>query len=107
YIETQKIGNIDATKLTEEEQAELINKSRDLVKGMVEQLLGKGSFEPLYKDAGESTYNMLEFIDFVITLVNKKYEKKLKEKREKYTKHKKNIQRQKHYNHNNNQRKRK
>lgn len=81
----QAIAKIDTTKLNETEIVDLEKEASDLLQNVIDQILGAGSFETIYKELGENTFNVAKFVEYLFEIL----EEKLKESKliaaQKYT----------------------
>lgn len=84
YKETQRIGEIEKDNLTPEENKQLFLDAKNLIKDLIEMLLGSGTFEPLYKLAGESTEVMIELVNEIADIVNERTNKMKEARKAKY-----------------------
>lgn len=85
YMKSQDIQSVDVSKLTGPEQANQFNEMRELTKGVTEELLGEGTFEPLYEKSGKSLINMVEVLNFLAEHVSEKLSKLKEKELKKYT----------------------
>lgn len=84
YTETQKIDKVDVTKISAKEQEELLGDIQKLNKGIIEELLGEGSYSVIYDAAGGSTSNVIDVIYYLSEVIGE-WDEKLRSKRaEKY-----------------------
>lgn len=84
YKESQRIKAIDVKDLSAERQTGLFTEMQDLVKRVVEELLGKESYADLYKASGNSLINMLELIQYLGEVIQEKTEKINEGRKKKY-----------------------
>jgi hypothetical protein len=88
YEKSQELQK-EIDKSTVENQEELFDQTLELVKGLIDQLLGSGSFDELYEKSGKSLINMMDLIAFLSEVVAEKAEKAKDERLNKYVKNKK------------------
>lgn len=84
YVEAKRLNEIDTSGMDVAEQEETFNEMIALTKSLVEELLGKGSFEFLYEASGKSMFNMLDAIEYLSEIVGDKLERTQRERKEKY-----------------------
>lgn len=72
YKESQRIKAIDTKDMAPEKQRELFEEMQDLVKSVVEELLGKGTYADLYKASGNSLINILELVTYLGEIIEEK-----------------------------------
>lgn len=89
HKESQRIKAIKAEDLPAEEQRGLFGEMQDLVKNVVEELLGKGSYAELYAASGNSIINMLELVTYLGEVINEKTQKINEGRKKKYIVNKK------------------
>jgi hypothetical protein len=90
-IHTKKaneLKTVDESNLTSEEQELYFQKAKNLMKDTVEKLFGEGTFEEIYKAAGESTLNMAELFECVTEIMNEVINRKKETKINSYLKKK-------------------
>jgi hypothetical protein len=88
HVKSQELSDkID--KATPEIQEILFDQTLQLVKELLDQLLGSGSFDELYEKSGKSLINMMDLIAFLSEVVVEKADKAKNERLEKYVKNKK------------------
>lgn len=75
YIESQKLTKPNVNELTQAEQIELFNKSRDLAKRTTDAILGAGAFEYLYEQSGNSLMNMIDVLAFLGDIIVERLDK--------------------------------
>lgn len=92
YHESRKNQEIDVTKLTQEEQLEVFNHSQEILKKLVENILGEGAYAPIYEASGRSTMEMLDLAEYLSEIIGEKMETVKKTKNDKYLKNKKKKQ---------------
>lgn len=94
-IKFEEIQKIDAEKATPEEADALLDQSRELLREVIDGILGAGSFKKIYKTLGESVSNAADFTVYLFDLIETKY-KEQKEKQDKkraeYTRTKKKAE---------------
>jgi hypothetical protein len=73
-MEFQKAINKDVNT-TDEEQEEMLEKSKQMTKEIIDSLLGKNKFEIIYEQSGRSLMNVLELVSFLGDVVKEKTEK--------------------------------
>lgn len=84
YKESQRIKAIDTKELPSEKQRDLFGEMQDLVKNVVEELLGKGTYADLYEASGHSLINMLELVTYLGEAINEKTQKINEDRKKKY-----------------------
>lgn len=84
YEETKRINAVDVSKLSVEKQSEMFGEMQELVKGVVNELLGRGSYETLYDASGKSLMNMIEMIEYLSEVVGDKTQKIREGRKKKY-----------------------
>lgn len=89
YKESKRLSAIDASKLDPEKQEELFREMQGLTKSIVEELLGKDTYDPLYETAGNSLINIIEMVEYLSEIVGEKSEKIREDKKKKYIVNKK------------------
>lgn len=89
YKESQRLGEIDTNKLSIEEQQKIFDETLEIVKKVVEKLLGAGSFEKLYAASGGSVMNMIDLVNYLGEVFQEKLNNAKQKKRVEYLKHKK------------------
>lgn len=89
YKDSRRFEKINVEELEVEEQAKVLDDALAMVKKITESLLGKGTFEELYKKSGKSINNMIDLIDYLADIVEQKLKSNSEKKRNKYLKHKK------------------
>src|SRR5690606_38405431 len=81
----QEIAKIDTTKLDEKGVQSLEKEASDLLQSVIDQILGAGSYDSIYKELGENTFNVAKFVEYLFDIL----EEKLKESKliasQKYT----------------------
>ena len=80
-----KQKNEELSKLAENE-AEFIEKAREITKDIIDTILGNGSFDVIYIESGKSLFNISELIEYLAEIIGEKVESVRKEKRKKYVK---------------------
>lgn len=74
-----QIDNIE--EMSVKDQEKVIDKQKVLIGGMIDTILGEGSFDKLYEASGRSVLGITELIDYLSTIIadklktskNKKY----------------------------------
>lgn len=89
YTETKAINEIDTSELTPNEQIDTFKKMQEITKGIVEELLGEGSYSRLYEASGKSLMNIIEMVEYLSDIVGEKSEKLRADKKKKYLVNKK------------------
>ena len=84
YQESKRLNQIDETKLTTNEQLDLFEDMKKMVKDILEILLGEGSFEELYEASDRSLINMMDVIMYLSEVVEEKMQNIRDKKKEKY-----------------------
>ena len=72
--EVKELDKLDADKMTEQEALEGMERQKAAIVTMIEGLFGEGTFEPLYKKAGESVFNMARLLSYITQLLTEKSE---------------------------------
>jgi len=84
--EYEKIEGVDFENLTHEEQLQSYDEAYNLVKESLDMLLGKGSFEELYKASGKSLENISELLAFIFEIVAERLQQTKEKQKSKYVK---------------------
>lgn len=80
-----ELDKVEAKKIDDPDQVEeFMNEAKALVKKAIELFFGEGEFERLYKDCGESLYNVLLVIEGVQEFLNEYQVDQKTKQREKY-----------------------
>jgi|HigsolmetaAR203D_1030402.scaffolds.fasta_scaffold47345_2 hypothetical protein len=88
YKEAQQISEADFEKMPIEEQTDLLEKQKKTMKKLTETLLGEGTFDKLYEQAGRSTANFVKFLMFIGDIYEEKTDSLKSDARKKYVKKK-------------------
>jgi len=86
YNEANKISNIDTDGATTAEQHEVFDKTKSLIKSLLDQLLGEGSFDKLYDQSGGSLMNLIDLIYELADIIKEQSDKRFEDKKNKYIK---------------------
>lgn len=89
--DVQELLNVDETKLTKEEREKQFEKVKQLVRNVIDMLLGGGSFDELYEKSGRSIINMYDLVEFLAEIVNERSAQNREEKRQQYVKPKRRV----------------
>lgn len=89
--EVQEFLNVDETKLTKEEREKHFEKGKQLVRDVIDMLLGEGSFNELYEKSGRSIVNMYDLAWYLVGIVNERNARNREEKRQQYVKSKRRV----------------
>lgn len=89
YQAAKKFEDVDTSNLSKEEENKYFDDSLNLVKSLVEKLLGEGTFDKTYEDSGRSLLNMVDMITFLSDVIGDKMKSVRDEKYQKYVKNKK------------------
>lgn len=84
YKESKRIKAIDVKSLPAEKQEALFTEMQDLVKNVVEELLGNGTYADLYKASGNSLINMLELMQYLGEVIQEKTQQINEGRKKKY-----------------------
>lgn len=91
--DVQELLNVDETKLTKEEREKRFEKVKQLVRNVIDMLLGEGSFDELYEKSGRSIANMYDLVWYLAGIVNERNARNKEEKRQQYVKPKRHVNR--------------
>ena len=69
YRDTQKLQEIDGSELEEKELLKVYADIRRVSKGILDSILGEGTYDELYEKSGKSTMAMVDAINFVSDVV--------------------------------------
>jgi|SRR5690606_3024239 len=89
--DVQELLNVEETKLTKEEREDRFEKGKQLVRNVIDMLLGEGSFDELYEKSGRSIINMYDLVEFLAEIVNERSAQNREEKRQQYVKPKRRV----------------
>jgi hypothetical protein len=84
----EKLLAMDESKMSEDEALDHFEQIQDLVKRMIESILGKGTYDSLYEAAGKSIMNMFDFIKYLGEMVAEKSSRNVVDKSAEYLKKK-------------------
>jgi hypothetical protein len=84
----EKLLAMDESKMSEEEALDHFEQIQELVKRMLETILGKGTYTPLYEASGRSIMNMFDFIKYLGEVVAEKSSRNVVDKSAQYLKKK-------------------
>lgn len=85
----KELQSKDTTDMSLEEQNDYFNQSKEITKEVIESVLGKDSFDPIYEESGRSLFNMLDLLTFLSDLIGEKTKDRYENKVDKYIKNKK------------------
>lgn len=71
----KKMTDLSTKEIPEEE---IFGMTKDLAKGLLDELFGQGSYETLYAAAGKSLFNLIDLIEFIGDIVRDKVSEKEK-----------------------------
>lgn len=80
---------INASDLPQEEQLQHFDDMKKVVGRAVESLLGEGTFDEIYENAGHSIMNVMDLVYFMSEVVEERASRNREDKRKKYIKGKK------------------
>lgn len=89
YVESKKIKEKDLKKMNSEDKEKMFKQMQDLTKDMVEEILGEGTYESLYKASGNSLMNMIELVEYLSEIIGEVSERIRESKKKKYLANKK------------------
>lgn len=89
YQDYKELEAAHAKGIAEEDQFKYFDKAVQLMKGLVDGILGDGTGEELYKLSGESVLGMGELVDFLSNLIGEKLGGTKEQQRQKYVNNKK------------------
>ena len=88
----QEFLNVDKTKLTKEEREKYyFEEGKQLIRNVVDMLLGEGSFDELYEKSGRSIINMYDLVWFLAEIIKERNKQNREEKRQQYVKPKRHV----------------
>jgi hypothetical protein len=84
----EKLLAMDESKMSEDEALDHFEQIQELVKRMIETILGKGTYDSLYEASGRSIMNMFDFIKYLGEMVAEKSSRNVVDKSAEYLKKK-------------------
>lgn len=88
YTKSNELHEIEAEKLDIKKQEEVLSEMAEMIKEILDLLLGKGAYDELYKKSGQSVINMVDVVLFVGDVVGERMEQSREEKKQQYVKKK-------------------
>ena len=82
----EDIKKVDFENQSHEEQLKSYDEAFNLVKESVNMVLGKGSFDELYKASGESLENMSQLLTFLYEIIAERLQETKEQQKSKYVK---------------------
>ncbi|WP_017379738.1 hypothetical protein [Paenisporosarcina sp. TG-14] len=90
-VKMDALQTIDLESATEEEQDKLEVDSILAMKETIDQLLGEGSYDPIYESAGRSSYALAHLVYQLMEVVDAKFSDVQTKKKENYYKSSKKV----------------
>ena len=87
----QDLMGVDEMKLEKEEREKHFEKGKQLIRSVIDMLLGEGSFDELYEKSGRSIINMYDLVEFLAGIVGERSVRNREEKRRQYVKPKRRV----------------
>ena len=88
YTKSNELHEIETEKLDIKAQEEVLNEMAEMIKEILDLLLGKGAYDELYEKSGQSVINMVDVVLFVGDVVGERMEQSREEKKQQYVKKK-------------------
>ena len=83
FLELDKVNHKD---MSDKQALQHFDDIKELMRGVVEQLLGKGTFDEIYEQSGKSIMNVFDFVMYLKTVIDEKSHRNLDNIRKKYVK---------------------
>ena len=87
----QELMGVDEMELAKEEREKHFEKGKQLIRSVIDMLLGEGSFDELYEKSGRSIINMYDLVEFLAGIVGERSARSREEKRRQYVKPKRRV----------------
>lgn len=88
YTKSNELHEIEAEKLDIKAQEKVLSEMAEMIKEILDLLLGQGAYDELYKESGQSVINMVDVVLFVGDVVGERMEQSREKKKQEYVKKK-------------------
>lgn len=88
HTKSNELHEIETEKLDIKKQEEVLSEMAEMIKEILDLLLGKGAYDELYEKSGQSVINMVDVVVFVGDVVGERMEQSREEKKQQYVKKK-------------------
>ncbi len=88
YTKSNELHEIETEKLDIKKQEEVLYEMAEMIKEILDLLLGEGAYDELYEKSGQSVINMVDVVLFVGDVVGERMEQSREEKKQQYVKKK-------------------